>query len=131
MRAVITGGAGFIGSNIASTLVADGHEVAIIDNFSTGRRSNLDSLQGKLILHEGSILDDALLEKAFAGADVVFHEAALPSVARSVEDPFASHEANARTARAPTRAVRCAASFSRAMRRLPNGEAATNSRLPR
>lgn len=93
-RAVVTGGGGFIGSNLAHALVARGDSVAIIDNFTTGRRENLRDLAGKIDLFEGDIRDAALVEKAMRGADFVLHQAALPSVARSVEAPEESHDVN-------------------------------------
>ncbi|MCI0709901.1 MAG: SDR family oxidoreductase [Chloroflexi bacterium] len=91
---VVTGGAGFIGSHIASKLLELGHEVRIIDNFSTGRRENLERLTGhsNLTVIEASITDLHALHDAFEGADYVFHQAALPSVPRSVEDPLTTHE---------------------------------------
>ena len=95
MRAAVTGGAGFIGSNLAAALVARGDSVAIVDDFSTGRRENLSAIEKRVELFEGDIRDTALLARAFAGAEAVFHQAALPSVARSVEHPFDSHDVNA------------------------------------
>ncbi len=92
---VITGGAGFIGSHLADRLLQQGHRVRIIDNFATGKRENLANMQGDLTLHEVSITDRAALDPIFAGADYVFHEAALASVPRSVADPLSTHEANA------------------------------------
>lgn len=91
---LVTGGAGFIGSSIAEELLKKGETVRILDDFSSGRRSNIESLPGKIELFEGSILDTALTEKAMKGVDVVFHEAAIPSVARSVEAPQRSMLAN-------------------------------------
>lgn len=93
MQVAVTGGAGFIGANLCRALIEAGHDVVVIDDFSTGRRSNLDALPVRLV--EGSILDGAALAEAIAGADAVVHLAALPSVARSLEDPVASHNANA------------------------------------
>ena len=95
MKYIITGGAGFIGSNLSEEL-AKQHEVVIIDNLSTGRIENIQPLidQGKVTFVQGSVTDLALLMKVFEGADGVFHEAALPSVQRSVENPSATHEAN-------------------------------------
>ena len=95
MKVVVTGGAGFIGGNLARHLVeaADVDEVAVMDDLSTGVRDNLAGLP--VTFHEGTILDTALLDKAFAGAAAVVHLAALPSVPRSLEDPIASHHANA------------------------------------
>lgn len=93
---VITGGAGFIGSHIAEHLLRRGHRVHIVDNFSTGKRSNIEALNGlgELEVFEVSITDKDALDKAFAGADYVFHQAALPSVPRSVADPLTTNEMN-------------------------------------
>ncbi|HET7325946.1 MAG TPA: NAD-dependent epimerase/dehydratase family protein [Nocardioidaceae bacterium] len=93
MRTVITGGAGFIGANLARTMVADGLDVVVVDDLSTGTLSNLAGVE--VAFHEGSVLDPQLLDGAFAGADAVVHLAALPSVPRSLLDPRASHHANA------------------------------------
>ncbi len=93
VRAVVTGGAGFIGSNIAEALLARDHEVLVVDDLSTGSVDNLSGLD--VDFRHGSILDDSLLRSAFEGMDVVFHQAAVPSVPRSVRDPLTSHEANA------------------------------------
>ncbi len=91
---VITGGAGFIGSHIADRLLREGHRVRIIDNFATGNRANIDELRGDLDVHEVSITDADALAPIFAGADYVFHQAALASVPRSVADPLTTHHAN-------------------------------------
>lgn len=91
---LVTGGAGFIGSSLAEELVRQGDKVRVIDDFSTGRRENLLPLEGKIELFEGSITDPELVAKAMKGVEVVFHQAAIPSVARSVEDPAASMFAN-------------------------------------
>ena len=90
---VVSGGAGFIGSNITETLVRRGHRVRVLDNFSTGRRENLDGLAGVEVV-EGDLRDVATLDRAVAGADGVFHQAALRSVPRSVDDPVSSNEVN-------------------------------------
>ena len=90
----VTGGAGFIGSNIVRRLVADGHVVRVVDDLSTGRRENLDGLEGRIAVHEGSILDPALLAGACTGADCVIHQAALASVVGSVRDPVATNAVN-------------------------------------
>lgn len=87
---LITGGAGFIGSSIAETLLSKGERVRILDDFSTGRRSNVEELKGDVELVEGSITDPATVTKAMQGVEVVFHEAAIPSVSRSVENPQVS-----------------------------------------
>ena len=94
-KIVITGGAGFIGSALARALVARGDDVSVLDNFSSGKRENLQDLAGSLTVVEGDILDAGLLDRVFAGAEVVFHEAAIPSVPRSLAAPVASHNANA------------------------------------
>jgi len=93
MKVVVTGGAGFIGSNLAEELLKK-HEVTVIDNLSTGRIKNLDQIIDKIYFIEGSITDLDLLKEAFSGADTVFHQAAIPSVQRSVDNPIASNEAN-------------------------------------
>ncbi|MBX3197166.1 MAG: SDR family oxidoreductase [Labilithrix sp.] len=91
---LVTGGAGFIGSSIAEKLLASGERVRILDDFSTGRRSNVEGLKGEVEIVEGSIVDAALVERAMKGVEVVFHEAAIPSVARSVDEPQVSMLAN-------------------------------------
>ncbi len=91
---VVTGGAGFIGSHIAERLLKDGHRVRIVDNLLTGKQSNLDYLAGlgaDLNIHTVSITDLDALRPIFKGVDVVFHQAALPSVPRSVADPLETH----------------------------------------
>lgn len=101
MRVAVTGGAGFIGANLARTLLDRGHDVVVLDDLSTGNRANLanldglDGLDGALRFVEGSILDDAALDDALAGTGSVVHLAARPSVPKSVADPVASHLANA------------------------------------
>ena len=87
-RYLITGGAGFIGSNLAYALTARGDEVRVLDNFSTGREANLRGLEGRIDLVRGEITDAAVLEVAMEGVDFVLHEAALPSVPRSIERPL-------------------------------------------
>lgn len=91
---LVTGGAGFIGSNIAEYLVGTGQDVRILDNFSTGRRENLAELADRVQLFEGSLLDEKAVEKAVEGVDYILHQAALPSVQRSVEDPVLSNRIN-------------------------------------
>jgi UDP-glucose 4-epimerase len=95
MRVAVTGGAGFIGANLCRELLAtDGVDaVSVIDDLSTGHLDNLEGI-GADVRH-GSILDEAALDQAFAGADAVVHLAALGSVPRSVAEPLASHHANA------------------------------------
>ncbi len=92
---LVTGAAGFIGSNIVEELVKRGERVRALDNLSTGYRRNLEPLMDRIEFLEGSVTDDALLQRAFEGVDYVLHQAAIPSVPRSVEEPMQSHEANA------------------------------------
>jgi nucleoside-diphosphate-sugar epimerase len=94
-KVLITGGAGFIGSHLARAYEARGDSVRVLDNFSSGKRSNLSDLEGRIEIVEGSILDEAILDRALDGAEIVYHEAAIPSVPRSMAAPVASHQANA------------------------------------
>lgn len=91
-RYLITGGAGFIGSNLAESLCAAGRPVRVVDNFLTGRRGNLDGLEVELL--EGDLRDAALCRQAVEDVDWVLHQAALGSVPRSVEDPIATNAHN-------------------------------------
>lgn len=94
-RVVVTGGAGFIGSNIAEEL-CDGNEIAIVDDLSSGRMRNIEHLleRPNVSFVRGSIVDLPLLQKAFAGADYIFHLAAIPSVPLSIDNPVRSNEVN-------------------------------------
>jgi len=92
-KVLVTGGAGFIGSNLAQELIRQGARVNILDNLTTGFRENLEEIEGDFDFIEGDLNDDEALEKAVAGAEIIFHEAALPSVPRSVENPAETHEA--------------------------------------
>ncbi len=91
---LVTGGGGFIGSNLARALVARGESVRVLDNFATGREQNLAGLEGKLTLVRGDIRDAAAVESVIEGVDYVLHQAALPSVPRSVERPVEAHDVN-------------------------------------
>jgi UDP-glucose 4-epimerase len=91
---LITGVGGFIGSSLARALLARGESVRGIDNFATGRRRNLTEILGRIDFQEGSILDAEAMRKACQGVDYVLHEAAIPSVPKSVLDPVASNQAN-------------------------------------
>jgi UDP-glucose 4-epimerase len=94
MRALVTGGGGFIGSHLAARLVADGHDVRVLDNFATGRRSNIGAIGGDVELVEGDIQSYERAYKAVRGCEIVFHQAALPSVPRSIQDPLTSNATN-------------------------------------
>jgi UDP-glucose 4-epimerase len=93
MKYIVTGGAGFIGSYIAEA-VAESHEVFVIDNFLSGKSENINGFPDNVSVIRGSITNLSLLRDAFRGADGVFHLAAIASVARSVDDPLATHETN-------------------------------------
>jgi UDP-glucose 4-epimerase len=93
MKYIVTGGAGFIGSFIVEA-VAGSHEVVVIDNFSSGKSENMSGFPENVRFIRGSITNLSLLMDAFKGADGVFHLAAIASVARSVDDPLATHETN-------------------------------------
>jgi nucleoside-diphosphate-sugar epimerase len=92
--ALVTGGAGFIGSHLAEASAREGLRVRIVDDLSTGHRENLDEISGDFDFIQGSVADESLLNKALEGVELVFHEAAIPSVPRSVDDPRQSHEAS-------------------------------------
>ncbi|HLN99868.1 MAG TPA: SDR family oxidoreductase [Pyrinomonadaceae bacterium] len=92
--ALVTGGAGFIGSHIASALAGSGARVRIIDDLSTGYRENLDEIKGEIDFIQASLADEASVRKALEGVELVFHEAAIPSVPRSVENPRQTHIAS-------------------------------------
>jgi UDP-glucose 4-epimerase len=89
----VTGGAGFIGSHLVEALLEQGWQVRVLDNLSTGKRDNLAPMRERVDFLEGSILDANAVQRAVEHCEVVFHMAALPSVARSVEAPLESHEA--------------------------------------
>lgn len=90
-RVLVTGGAGFIGSNLADELIAQGARVSIIDDLSTGSIENINDITGDFDFVEGSINDNEALARAIQGCEIVFHQAALPSVPRSVENPVETH----------------------------------------
>ena len=92
-KVLVTGGAGFIGSNLAEELIKKGAKVSILDNFVTGFRENLDEIKGNFEFIKGDLNDDHKLKAALEGVEVVFHQAALPSVPRSVENPLETHKA--------------------------------------
>lgn len=90
---LVTGGAGFIGSHIAAALAASGARVRVIDNLSTGHRENLDGIEGEVDFIEADLNDEGALRRALDGVEIVFHEAAIPSVPRSVANPRETHHA--------------------------------------
>ena len=91
---LVTGGAGFIGSNLVDALLAKGHSVRILDDMSTGKRSNLPMDNPKLELIEGDVADAALVTRVMAGCSAVVHLAAVASVQASVDDPVRTHQSN-------------------------------------
>ncbi len=92
-KVLVTGGAGFIGSNLADELINQGAKVVILDNLITGFRENLEEINGDFNFIEGDLNDDAKLAQAVENVEIIFHQAALPSVPRSVENPLETHRA--------------------------------------
>src|SRR6185436_16389280 len=90
---LVTGGAGFIGSHLAEELVRRGERVRVVDNLITGKRQNLAHIPGVEFM-EGDLADLAVAKRAVDGIDFVLHQAAIPSVPRSVQDPITSNTAN-------------------------------------
>ena len=88
---VVTGGAGFIGSHLVEALIEAGYRVRVVDNLATGYRKNLASVEGRFEWFEGDLADFSMAKRAAEGAEYVFHEAAIPSVPRSVREPLESH----------------------------------------
>jgi UDP-glucose 4-epimerase len=95
MRAAVTGGAGFIGHHLVGGLLARGHQVTVIDDFSTGNRSRLTPFHSRIAVTEGSVLDPEALDETVADCEVIFHEAAIASVARSLVAPRLTNDVNA------------------------------------
>ncbi len=94
MRVLVTGGAGFIGHHLVAALLARGDEVVVLDDYSTGYRSRLDAVRDLITIVEGDIRDPDATARATEGVEVVLHQAAIPSVARSVADPLRSNSVN-------------------------------------
>lgn len=94
MRILVTGGAGFIGSNLVEELLGRGHEVRILDNFSTGLRANIAPFIDDIELVEGDLQSYERVHHAVRGVEVVFHQGALPSVPRSIQDPLTTNAVN-------------------------------------
>ncbi len=91
---LVTGGAGFVGSHLVEELLRRGEQVRILDNFSTSKRENIGTFQDNVELIEGDIRSSHTVREAVAGIDIIFHQGALPSVARSVKDPLTTNEIN-------------------------------------
>ena len=91
---LVTGGAGFIGCNLVRYILDKGHEVVVVDNYATGKKENVADILDRITMIEGDIRDRAVMDRAVAGCKAVFHEAALGSVPRSVEDPVTAHDVN-------------------------------------
>jgi UDP-glucose 4-epimerase len=96
MRVLVTGGAGFIGSHLVDLLISEGHEVAVIDNLSTGGVRNIEHHLGRIRFVNGSILDDRLVDREVAASDLVFHLAAAVGVQHIVDSPLESMLVNTR-----------------------------------
>ncbi|RJP27682.1 MAG: SDR family oxidoreductase [Candidatus Omnitrophota bacterium] len=94
-QVLVTGGAGFIGSNLTTTLLETGAKVRCLDNLSTGKLENLENYIADVEFIEGDIRDESTLKRALSNTEVVFHQAALPSVPRSIEDPLSTDQVNA------------------------------------
>jgi nucleoside-diphosphate-sugar epimerase len=94
VRVLVTGGAGFIGSNLARALLARGDEVRVLDNYSSGSRRNLAEIEGELEIVEGELRSYERVHNAIRGVELVFHQGALPSVPRSVHDPLTTSAVN-------------------------------------
>ncbi len=94
MKYLITGGAGFIGSNLVEELLRRGHEVRVLDNFSTGNRANLEPFKDRIEIFEGDLRSYHIVRQAVEGVDFILHQGALPSVPRSIQDPITSNEVN-------------------------------------
>ena len=93
-KVLVTGGAGFIGSNLVRALQERGDDVRVLDNFSTGSRANLAGLESDVRLVEGDLRSYERVHAAVRGAEVVYHQGALPSVPRSVQDPLTTTAVN-------------------------------------
>lgn len=94
MKFLVTGGAGFIGSSIVEELLKRGYEVRVLDNFSTGRRTNISKFKNDIELIEGDIRSYHIVKQATKGIEIVLHQAALPSIPRSINDPITTNEVN-------------------------------------
>ena len=93
-RYLVTGGAGFIGSNIVHELIKQGKQVRVLDNFNTGKRKNIHELQGDMEIIGGDFTDDETVAKAVKDVDIIIHQGAIPSVPKSIQDPIQTNQAN-------------------------------------
>ena len=93
-RALVTGGAGFIGGHLVEALLESGFSVRVLDDFSSGREENLAAVRGRIELLRGDLADPAVAARGVAGVEVVFHQGAVPSVPRSVAEPLRTNRAN-------------------------------------
>jgi UDP-N-acetylglucosamine/UDP-N-acetyl-alpha-D-glucosaminouronate 4-epimerase len=94
MRALVTGGAGFVGSNLVEALLVRGDDVVVLDNFSSGRRERLERFDDRLSLVEGDLRSYERVHAAMGGIEIVFHQGALPSIPRSIQDPLTTSAVN-------------------------------------
>ena len=94
MKFLVIGGAGFIGSNIVEELLKKGHFVRVLDNFATGKRENLKEFEKDIELFEGDMRSYHIVRQAVKGIEIILHQAALPSVPRSINDPITTNEVN-------------------------------------
>src|SRR4029077_1344930 len=94
MRYLVTGGAGFIGAHIVRRLVERGESVRVVDNLSTGQSKRLKDVHGSVEFVEGDLADEAISDEVVRGVDYVLHQAAVPSVQRSVSDPIGTNRSN-------------------------------------
>src|SRR5262245_5790326 len=97
LRYLVTGGAGFIGSHIVKRLVRDGGEVRVVDNLATGQFSRLEPVRSAIQFIQADLADEAVARQAVDGIDYVLHQAAVPSVQRSAQDPLTTNRANITT----------------------------------
>ena len=93
-RYLVTGGAGFIGSNIVRELIKQGKQVRVLDNFNTGKRKNIHELQGDVEIIVGDFTDDKTVAKAVKDIDIIIHQGAIPSVPKSIQDPIQTNQVN-------------------------------------
>lgn len=128
---LVTGGCGFVGSNLVRALHARGDRVRVLDDLSTGRLENLEGVLDKIEMVEGSLLDPKALQHALVGADAVLHQAALPSVPRSIDAPMPSHAVNATGTLALLEAARTMGTIKRLVYASSSSVYGNNASLPK